>query len=401
MAVIIPLTTTFSNNPNGLGATPAIVQPISGSKLLVRNLTAGATIAITGTLSTCDSSNGTVASEVVTIPAAITEVYTIGTTQEIQTVNQYAGLLQVESTSTVTNAISVYSNGRATKFEIRWVSNTSGAFNLSNPDAFLRLDTHGYNFGTTHGAPTEHTVTLGSDLETTMGNIAAAINTYDPKYAAVYWGVGTSSTARANIYGSDYPVTAGQRPSVYGGVDGYYGYISLIDRVPCDRSYNIAAGFETSYTVTAYGPTASGSSIASDSSVLNTGSDGMLLTTITPPNKVKMLTTALDDEALTQKLMPANGKFVSNWINVAGRRAAIYLEAEDVTTALPCSYEVALDMGYPRTGLTAITSLDNNHQVIIPAEQLINYLRLKITNPNTGNVSINAKLMTDTGIKSQ
>jgi hypothetical protein len=122
------------------------------------------------------------------------------------------------------------------------------------------------------------------------------------------------------------------------------------------------------------------------------GEDGLVLALIPAGELARSGTILLDDEALVLDRLPPLTTFISDWVQLSGRQSTLYFDAENVTTAIAASYEVATDIAYPRAGATAIASLDNNHQVISPAERSIEWIRLTLVNTNTGAVAVNAKL---------
>ena len=122
------------------------------------------------------------------------------------------------------------------------------------------------------------------------------------------------------------------------------------------------------------------------------GTDGTLLASIQTGNTLAANAITLDDEGLTLELLPALLPFVSDWIAVLGRGASLYLQSENVTTAMVTSYDIATVTGYPIAGSAAIADMDNNVQVINIPERA-SFLRLKINNTNTTPSSVNAKIV--------
>jgi len=122
------------------------------------------------------------------------------------------------------------------------------------------------------------------------------------------------------------------------------------------------------------------------------GTDGTLLASIQAGNTIAANAITLDDDALTAERLPALLAFTSDWIPLQGRGASLYLQSENVTTAMVTSYEIATATGYPIAGSEAIASMDNNEQVINIPERA-NFLRVKINNTNTTPSSVNAKIV--------
>jgi hypothetical protein len=124
------------------------------------------------------------------------------------------------------------------------------------------------------------------------------------------------------------------------------------------------------------------------------GVDGNKLASLPTTVLSNMAAVTLDDDALTGGLMPPNASFVSDWISVSGKEPVFYIDAAAVSSGITASYQTALNTAFPRTGLTAISNLNNNSQVIHPSEKFTNYVRLLLTNPNATPASVNAKLVT-------
>lgn len=123
------------------------------------------------------------------------------------------------------------------------------------------------------------------------------------------------------------------------------------------------------------------------------GKDGNTVARLEAGELVRTGAILLDDEALVLAKLPPLTTFVSDWVQLSGRTTTLYLDAANVTTAIDATYEVATDLAFPRAGATAIADLDNNHQVINPAEQAVEWIRLTLANTNTSAAAVNAKLV--------
>lgn len=124
------------------------------------------------------------------------------------------------------------------------------------------------------------------------------------------------------------------------------------------------------------------------------GVDGALLVTIAIGDTARTAAISLDDEALTSTLLPPLTTFVSDWMTVGGKNCTLYPAAENVTTPLTVSYDIATDTAHPIAGATSLTSLDNNRYAVTPAEMGIEKIRVSVTNPNAVAASVNFKMVT-------
>lgn len=216
--------------------------------------------------------------------------------------------------------------------------------------------TQTYTFKTTlTGSANE--IFIGAAVGDTATNLKKAIN--DEGTAATHYGTGTviNPYVAATISGSA---------------------LALTDKIGCLRSLSWAFA-------------KSGANI----SVANPvgGTDGTLLITINAGTDAIYSAVSLDDESLAAAGMPALLDWTSNKVRVGGRAFSIHVAAENVTTAMVCSYQYSTEATPTvwRNGSVSVTSLDNNVQIITPPE-IVENIRLKINNTNTSAVSVNAKV---------
>jgi hypothetical protein len=177
--------------------------------------------------------------------------------------------------------------------------------------------------------------------------------------------------------GSDYHTGTTANPYVTATVAN--AILTLTDRIGCSRVLgwaNAATGTATSI------------------SGLNGGVDGALVVTLTSSQQSGYPSIYLDDEPLTGDTLPGLTAWVSDPVAINGRRFSLHLAAENVTTAMVTSYQYSTQSTPTvwRNGLTAITSLDNNAQVITPTE-IVEHIRVLINNTNSAAASVNAKVV--------
>lgn len=209
--------------------------------------------------------------------------------------------------------------------------------------------------GTTDAA---YQVAIGATAAETAENLRDAIND----------SVGTE--------GTDYGTSTAVNPYLSATVDGVI--VTLTDRIPCLR--------QLGWSFTKSGANLSVSAPAG-------GADGTLLATISAAQTGVYTAISLDDEGLTLGLLPPLVNWTSDAVRVAGNRFSIHLGSSNVTTAMVASYEFA-NQSTPtvwRAGVTSVTSLDANSQIITPTEVVEN-VRVKINNTNTAAASVNAKV---------
>lgn len=212
--------------------------------------------------------------------------------------------------------------------------------------------------GTTDAA---YQVAIGATASETAENLRDAIND----------SVGTE--------GTDYGTSTAVNPYLTATVSGVI--VTVTDRIACLRYLG--------WSFAKSGPDISVSAPVG-------GANGDLLATLTAGQTALYNTISLDDEALTLGLLPGLVNWTSAAVRVSGKRFSIYVAASDVTAAMVASYEFSTQT-IPtawRSGITSIASLDNNSQIITPAE-VVEHVRLKINNTNAGAASVNAKVCKD------
>jgi hypothetical protein len=124
------------------------------------------------------------------------------------------------------------------------------------------------------------------------------------------------------------------------------------------------------------------------------GVDGTLLATISAGQTAVYNAFSLDDEALTANFLPGLVNWTSDPVRVSGKRFSLHISSGNVTTGMVTSYQYSTQTTPTvwRAGLTSISNLDDNAQVITPTE-VVEHVRLKINNTNTAAASVNAKLV--------
>jgi hypothetical protein len=221
--------------------------------------------------------------------------------------------------------------------------------------------TQTYTFKTTlsTGPAVANEVFIGATANDTATNLKKAIN--DEGTEATHYGTGTA----INPY-----VTA----TVSGAI------LTLTDKIGCSRSLAWACA-KSGTNINIANPTG--------------GVDGTLLGTIYTGTTAVYQAISLDDEALTLGGLPGLVNWTSDAVRVSGKAFSLHLVASNVATAMAASYEYSTESGTPttwRAGLSSITNLDNNSQVITPTEH-VEHVRLKINNTNSAAASVNAKIL--------
>ena len=126
------------------------------------------------------------------------------------------------------------------------------------------------------------------------------------------------------------------------------------------------------------------------------GVDGSAVGSVTAGAVATFNTFTLEDESVNLGLLPPLINWTSDAIQVSGKRFSIHLQSSNVATAMASSYEYSTQVSPTvwRAGASSVTSLDNNTQVVTPAE-IVEHIRLKINNTNTTAASVNAKVCSE------
>jgi hypothetical protein len=220
-----------------------------------------------------------------------------------------------------------------------------------------------YTFKTTlTGAANE--VLIGATASDTAVNLRRALRDGDAARG--------DGTGEGTLYGT------GTAANTFLDVASISGTIlTLEDVIACSRQ--LAWSFSQS---------GSGLSLGAPTGGLN----GTTIATMTAGVTAKLGAITLNDEALALDLLPPNCTFVSDWFRADGKPFSFILGAENVSSAITASYEVASSTSYPIAGAASLTNLDNNRYVANPTEFAVEYVRLTLVNPNATAASVNAKL---------
>lgn len=284
---------------------------------------------------------------------AQSEAFTLTGKREVAGSDSFTKAVAAALSATQTGNVTVYSEGTAAN---------GLCYLTAQPTAGdkVTLGLTGYTQDYTYQDTTAsaYDVKIGADVATTTANLAAAINAD---------GVGD---------GTDYHTGTAANP--YLTATGTSGIITLTDIIKCARLLSWACS-RSGATINIANPTG--------------GVDGTVLATLSASQVAAYNAISLDDEALTQGLLPGLVNWTSDPVRVSGKRFSIHVAAEDVTTAMATSYEYSTQVNPTvwRSGITSITSLDTNSQIITPAEVVEN-IRLKINNTNAAAASVNAKV---------
>lgn len=286
--------------------------------------------------------------------ATESEAYTLTGKREKIGADQFTKLTAAALTAAQTGDVKIYTAGTA------GVGLAYGTAQPTDGDTItfgLTGFTQAYRFKNTTAAA--YDVKIGATTEATYGNLKKALNAD---------GVGD---------GTDYHAGTLANPYVSATVSG--AIVTFTDRIPCSRLLGWACA-KSGTTI----------SIANPSG----GVDGTLLATIGASATAVYNPISLDDETLVLGYLPGLVNWTSDAIPVAGKRFSIHLAASNVTTAMEADYEYSTQATPTvwRPGLSSITDMDNNSQVVTPSE-VVEQVRLKINNTNTAAASVNAKLV--------